>query len=149
MYDMSSQPDGGVSYSDEKRQSFVDDARVRNVVLALLLLLYAFVLIRTAWLSDDAYITLRTVSNLLQGYGPVWNVAERVQAYTHPLWMLSLAAAIGITGEFYYTSIFFSIAGLRPTARAPSYRKRSWFTGSPPCRRESFPTSFSMHSTGA
>ncbi len=47
-------------------------------------------LARTAWISDDAYITLRTVSNVLDGYGLRWNVAERVQSYTHPLWCFLL-----------------------------------------------------------
>ena len=44
-------------------------------------------LLQTAWLSDDIYITLRSVANLAAGDGPIWNPGERVQAYTHPLWM--------------------------------------------------------------
>lgn len=54
------------------------------------LLLYLFLLVRNAWASDDAFITLRVVSNLLHGYGPNWNSAERVQVFTHPLWMMAL-----------------------------------------------------------
>ena len=50
-------------------------------------------LVRTAWLSDDAYITFRTVDNALNGYGLRWNVADRVQSYTHPLWMFVMTAA--------------------------------------------------------
>jgi arabinofuranosyltransferase len=46
--------------------------------------------LRSAWVTDDAYITLRTVDNWVNGYGLRWNVAERVQAYTHPLWMFGL-----------------------------------------------------------
>jgi len=42
---------------------------------------------RTAWLCDDAYITFRTVDNWVNGFGLRWNVNERVQPYTHPLWM--------------------------------------------------------------
>lgn len=45
------------------------------------------VLFRTAWLSDDAAITLRTVLNVTHGFGLTFNIAERVQTYTHPLWM--------------------------------------------------------------
>ena len=52
-----------------------------------LLTLIAFVLVNTAWLSEDIYITLRVVDNFVNGYGLTWNVAERVQAYTHPLWL--------------------------------------------------------------
>ncbi len=47
---------------------------------------------RLAWISDDALITLRYVANTLNGYGPVFNVGEAVQGYSHPLWFLLLAA---------------------------------------------------------
>ncbi len=67
------------------------------------------VMVRLAWISDDAYITLRTVENVLAGHGPVWNVGERVQAFTHPLWMWLLAAARWSTGEHQLTTIAMSI----------------------------------------
>lgn len=73
-------------------------------------MLFAVVLIRTAWLSDDAYITLRTVDNIAHGYGPVWNVHERVQAFTHPLWMLLLSTVYFFTREAFYSTILFSVA---------------------------------------
>jgi arabinofuranosyltransferase len=72
--------------------------------------LLAMVLVRTAWVCDDAYITFRTVDNLIHGYGARWNVAERVQSYTHPLWMLTLAAVELVTREPYFTSIVVSFA---------------------------------------
>lgn len=55
------------------------------------IVLCGLVLIRHAWICDDAFITLRTVRNLLDGEGPRWNLHERVQSYTHPLWMLLLS----------------------------------------------------------
>src|SRR5262249_35059229 len=57
-----------------------------------------------------AYITLRTIDNFVHGYGLRWNVAERVQAYTHPLWMLVLLPFYAITREPLLTTIFVSIA---------------------------------------
>jgi arabinofuranosyltransferase len=48
-----------------------------------------FVLWR-AWVADDAFITFRHVVNCLSGHGPVFNVGERVQGFTHPLWFLWL-----------------------------------------------------------
>jgi hypothetical protein len=33
-------------------------------------------------------ITFRTVNSVIAGFGPRWNVAERVHGYAHPLWML-------------------------------------------------------------
>jgi len=81
----------------------------RRVVLICLLVITAIVLIRNAWLCDDAYITFRTVSNIVEGYGPVWNVGERVQAYTHPLWMMLMTCCYFVTREIYYTSIVVSV----------------------------------------
>jgi arabinofuranosyltransferase len=42
-----------------------------------------------AWIGEDAFITFRTVDQFVHGNGLRWNPDERVQAYTHPLWMLS------------------------------------------------------------
>lgn len=46
------------------------------------------VVIRVAWVSDDALITLRTALNITHNWGPGFNPTEAVQAYTHPLWFL-------------------------------------------------------------
>lgn len=70
--------------------------------------IYVVLVYRTAWVSDDAFITLRTVSNWLSGYGLRWNVAERVQTFTHPLWMLWLAGAHAIGGEPFYSTLYLS-----------------------------------------
>src|SRR5262245_40579712 len=72
--------------------------------------LFTIVLLRTAWVSDDAYFTFRTIDNAVHGYGLRWNVAERVQAYTHPLWMLLVLPFYAITREAFFTSIVISIA---------------------------------------
>jgi arabinofuranosyltransferase len=66
--------------------------------------------VRTAWVCDDSYITFRTVDNIVNGYGPVWNVSERVQAYTHPLWLGAVTVPYLVTREPYYTSLALSIA---------------------------------------
>lgn len=44
-----------------------------------------------SWVTDDAFITFRSVMNFVDGYGPVFNVGERVQSFTHPLWFLLLS----------------------------------------------------------
>jgi len=62
-----------------------------------------------AWVSDDAYITFRTVSNFIHGYGPVYNVGERVQAYTHPLWFLLLSVLSRLGIDLYYASILLGV----------------------------------------
>src|SRR5262245_36279451 len=81
-----------------------------TILVFLLAVVFSILLIRTAWVCDDAYITFRTVDNLIHGYGARWNVAERVQSYTHPLWMLLLAAVELVTREPYFTSIVLSLA---------------------------------------
>lgn len=48
-------------------------------------------MINSAWLSDDSFITLRHVLNFINGYGPTFNVDERVQGYTHPVWFLIIS----------------------------------------------------------
>jgi arabinofuranosyltransferase len=70
---------------------------------------FAVLLLRTAWLDDDAYITFRTVDNFLNGFGLRWNVVNRVQAYTHPLWMFTVAGAAALTGEVYFASLALSL----------------------------------------
>ncbi|MFH1568227.1 MAG: hypothetical protein ABIL09_09535 [Gemmatimonadota bacterium] len=79
-------------------------------LIALAALLYLVVVLRSAWLAEDAYITFRTVDNLLHGYGLTWNPPERVQAYTHPLWLLLLSPLYALTHEIYYTAVALAIA---------------------------------------
>jgi len=67
-------------------------------------------IVQAAWLSDDSFITLRTIDNVWNGYGLRWNVVERVQTYTHPLWMMVLAGAYGVTREAQLTTFAVSLA---------------------------------------
>ena len=58
---------------------------------ALLLVAYwAVGVLLAAGPVDDTYIFLRYAENLAQGHGPVFNVGERVEGYTSPLWLLCL-----------------------------------------------------------
>lgn len=45
-----------------------------------------------AWWVDDSWITFHYVRRLLDGEGLVFNTGERVQGFTHPLWLLAVAA---------------------------------------------------------
>lgn len=81
----------------------------RWVWLIGLVLLFGLVAGLNAWVSDDAYITFRTVDNFIHGYGLTWNVGERVQVYTHPLWMLLVAGVARVTGEVYFASLGLSL----------------------------------------
>jgi arabinofuranosyltransferase len=77
----------------------------RRLPIALLVVAFTYIFLANAWLGDDAYITFRVVWNFLHGYGLVFNPGERVQAYTHPLWMLLIAAAHTLTREFFFTAL--------------------------------------------
>lgn len=43
------------------------------------------------WVQEDAFINFRVIANLLAGHGPVFNVGERVEVYSDPLWVSVLA----------------------------------------------------------
>lgn len=70
-------------------------------LILLFTLLFLVILTQTSWIGDDAYITMRTVDNFTNGYGLRWNVAERVQTFTHPLWMFLLSGAYLLTQNAY------------------------------------------------
>ena len=59
---------------------------------------------------DDAYITFRVIDNAVNGYGLRWNIDERVQAYTHPLWMLLHIPFYALFGHIYWVTIILSLA---------------------------------------
>ena len=73
-----------------------------------IMIIFALVLIKNAWMGDDAFITLRTVDNFVNGYGLRWNVVERVQSYTHPLWMFLITPFYFVTREPYFTTLAIS-----------------------------------------
>jgi len=85
------------------------------------LLVATMVILRNAWASDDAYITMRTVDHFCHGRGLTWNPGERVQAYTHPLWMLLLSAIYCVVEDAYATliglGVLTSVAALIVLAR--------------------------------
>ena len=81
-----------------------------NILCAIFILLALFViLLRTAWVSDDACISFRTVDNFLHGYGLRWNVSERVQTYTNPLMVFCMIILCFFTKEYYLTAMIFNI----------------------------------------
>jgi arabinofuranosyltransferase len=84
--------------------------RTRKFILIIpLVLIFIFMLIRISWLGDDAFISMRTVDNFVHGYGLRWNVDERVQVFTHPLWVFLLAAVYSILRDPYMTLLGLTI----------------------------------------
>jgi arabinofuranosyltransferase len=60
-------------------------------VVALLVLGY-----QQRWTADDAFIDFRVVEQLLAGHGPVYNIGQRVEAFTSPLWLVLLTLFAGL-----------------------------------------------------
>lgn len=89
----------------------VDGRGYRGLAVILTLGAVGMVLWR-AWVTDDAFITFRHVHNCLAGHGPVFNVGERVQGFSHPLWFLILLAG----GAFFNIYAVAVTAGLACTA---------------------------------
>lgn len=88
-----------------------------RAALALFFLLIGFYLIlRNAWVSEDAFITMRHVEHFVSGYGPVFNVGERVEGYTHALWfyIVSFLRFLGLSskGAVILPGLLFSLAAL-------------------------------------
>ncbi len=99
-----------------------------QLVLAVAALLVVLVVVvRSGWMSDDAYITWRVVDNFWNGHGLRWNVSERVCVYTNPLLMLCMLALYPLTGEAYYTGIFLNVAATMAAVGLLAFRlARGW-----------------------
>lgn len=58
--------------------------------MAIATLIFGAVVLSVSYLDEDAFISFRVVENFVRGHGLRWNVDERVQVYTHPLWVILL-----------------------------------------------------------
>lgn len=74
----------------------------------VLLTVLGILLVRSAWVCDEAYITLRTVEHALSGHGLRFNPTERVQGFIHPLWMAWLGLPYTLTREPWLTTMVVS-----------------------------------------
>ncbi len=68
------------------------ERELRSIVLTAITAGLGLYLISNLWISDDAAITLRSVLNLRHGNGATFNVGERVQSFSHPLWFALIAS---------------------------------------------------------
>jgi arabinofuranosyltransferase len=88
--------------------------------VAFILALVAFILVMgwtQRWTSDDGFIFVRVVHQILAGNGPVFNAGERVEAATSPLWVLLLTLG-QLTFSSLATEWIAVILGLTCTAAA-------------------------------
>ncbi len=78
--------------------------------MVLSLALFLLILIN-AWVSDDAFISFRSVDNFVNGYGLVYNTDERVQTFTNPLLVLVLIPIHFIFQKVSPDAIYFESLG--------------------------------------
>jgi arabinofuranosyltransferase len=78
-------------------------------VFLAVITVFAWLVIRDAWLCDDAFITFRVVDNFDNGFGLRWNVIDRVQVYTHPLWCLSLIGVNSLADNLPLSAVWWSV----------------------------------------
>ncbi len=78
--------------SQSSTDSFLTAIKIGFVVLGL------YAVVSRLWAAEDAYITFRYIDNFLHGYGLVYNIGDRVEGFTHPLWLflVTIPAALGI-----------------------------------------------------
>ncbi|HEX6789935.1 MAG TPA: hypothetical protein VF247_01375, partial [Candidatus Krumholzibacteria bacterium] len=70
---------------------------------------FLIVVIKNAWVCDDAYIVFRSIEQLFAGNGPVWNPHERVEAFTSPLWFWLLSIPRIVSHDVYLNAIVVSV----------------------------------------
>ena len=101
-----------------KKTSLLTRFNWHKLILLPFVLVYVWLLIETAWISDDAYITFRSVENFIHGYGLVHNLGERVQVFTHPFWFFVMSGFNYVTqrigmlnawAQMYYVNLFLSV----------------------------------------
>ena len=81
---------------------------VRYGLYASICALFLWVSIYNAWLCDDSYISFRIIQNAVDGYGLSWNPGQRIQAFSHPLWMICLYCA-QLYGNIFEGTLLLSI----------------------------------------
>ena len=77
--------------------------------IVYILFTFLILMLNTAWIGDDAMITIAQVMNFQSGNGLVLNYGERVQSFTHVTWFFLIAFITIITNEYYLTLMLLGI----------------------------------------
>jgi arabinofuranosyltransferase len=93
-----------------------EDFKGKKYILFFLLFLSFYLILVKSWISEDAFITLRHIENFISGYGPVFNIGERVEGFSHVLWfyMVSFFRWLGFTikASVMIPSLIFSFSAI-------------------------------------
>lgn len=55
--------------------------------LAIPVAVHAVGAVQRRWMQEDGFINVRVAQQVLAGHGPVYNIGERVEAFTSPMWL--------------------------------------------------------------
>lgn len=88
---------------------------------------------RLRWVGDDAFITFRYIDNWLAGLGLVYNPGERVEGYTHFLWLCAVALLRRLGTDPVIASQWLGIAAATATIALFAWISAGWRprTGTP------------------
>ncbi len=82
------------SWPGQMRDHIVRNKSLLQVALLTVpLVIFAVLAWQNRWIADDGFIFLRIVDQITSGNGPVFNIGERVEAFSSVIWVALLAAA--------------------------------------------------------
>ncbi len=115
-------------------RSATGDRTVCVMALAAMAIVLAFA-VTTNQVWEDYYITFRISRNLVEGHGLVYQVGERVHAFTSPLGVLLPALGLWLTGSDARALLFFRVLSAAALAGAAIFvalhgRDHGWKQGS-------------------
>jgi arabinofuranosyltransferase len=88
---------------------FTNNKKISALLYMLVGLFSLLIFLKNAWVTEDAFIILRSVDQFLLGHGFRWNPHERVQVYTSPLWYLLIIASTFFCKTLYLNLISLSL----------------------------------------
>jgi arabinofuranosyltransferase len=89
-----------------KNIKLINNEHILSLLIKLFFIYYIILIFKTAWVSDDAFITFRVADNFINGYGLRFNIEERVQAYTNTLFLFIFIPFYFILKDAYFTALF-------------------------------------------
>ena len=118
--------------------------RWTNLIFSLIVLVYAIYgvifIVETIFvvdgkpysaLFDDAMISMTYARNFAEGHGLVWNVGDRVEGYTNPLWVVFMAGFHLLPIPENWISLAIQVAGGDFLCRQPVFRQENRGGGQP------------------
>ncbi|MDE3061030.1 MAG: hypothetical protein KGJ06_08460 [Pseudomonadota bacterium] len=83
--------------------------KTASLVIVAAMAALLMLMIRHIAVTSDAYVTFRVVDNVTHGYGLRWNTNERVQVYTHPLWLFLHIPFYALWENIFYITVGLSL----------------------------------------